>query len=160
LAVLIAGFAGAALLIAADLTTLVEIKVLTVVQDELSGRDQHSWAMALLGVAALPLAWGAGRRHARPAMLGLAIVGLVAALIALVGDLPDLDETGVIGERYEDAAAAPGPGFYLETAGAALLLLAGGGGLALLGGGGRRDADEVGDEPAQPLRPVEGHEGP
>jgi hypothetical protein len=162
LAVLIGGFAGAAMLVAADLTTLIEIRVLTVVQDELSGGDQHAYAMVVLGVAALPLAWGAARRGARPAMLGLALVGLAAALIALIGDLPDLDETGVIGERYEEAAASPGPGFYLETAGAALLLLVGGGALFLTGSGGRgrAGAHEVGDESREPLRPVERHEGP
>jgi len=132
LAVLGAGLTGAALLIAADLTTLVEIKVITVVKERLSGHDQHSWAMAVLGVAALPMAYGAGARRARPAMLALALIGLVAVAIALFGDLPDLDETGVIGERYEEAAARPGVGFYLETAGAALLLIAAGAGLMLL----------------------------
>ena len=155
IAVLIAGFAGGIMLIWADLSTLVEIHVVTVVQQELSGRDQHNWAVALLGVAALPLAWGAARRRARPAMLGLGLIGLVVALIALVGDLPDLNETGVVGERYEEAAAQAGAGFYLETAGAALLMLAGGGGLLLLtpredrsGRDRRPRPDEVGDEPA------------
>jgi hypothetical protein len=129
--VLAAGLAGAALLIAADLTTLVEIKVITVVKERLTGHDQHSWAMAILGVGAIPMAWGAARRQARPAMLGLILLGAVALLIALIGDLPDTRSTGVIGQRYEEAAARAGPGFYLEVGGALLLLVAGVGGLVL-----------------------------
>ena len=39
-------------------------------------------------------------------------------------DLPDVDEVGLIGELYEQAATSPKIGFYLETLGAALLLLA------------------------------------
>jgi peptidoglycan/LPS O-acetylase OafA/YrhL len=132
LAVLGLGLAGAALLVMADLSTLVEIEVVGVVQETLQGGDQHSWSMVVLGVAAVPLAFGAARGRSRPAMLGLALIGLVAAFIALVADLPDTRETGVYGERYEQASAAPGSGFYFETAGAALLLLAGGGGLVLL----------------------------
>jgi hypothetical protein len=54
-------------------------------------------------------------------------------LIALVGDLPDVHKTGVIGQLYDDARANPRLGYYLETLGGALLLLAGGG-LLLLGG--------------------------
>src|SRR4051794_8963366 len=127
------GLVGGALLIAADLSTLVQIKVITVVKEELSGHDQHSWAMALLGIVALPLAYGAARRRARPAMLGLIVLGLVALGIALFGDLPDTRSTGVIGQRYEEAAAEAGPGFYFETAGGVLLLVAGVGGLLLLG---------------------------
>lgn len=132
LALLTLAVVGAALLIAADFSTLVQIKVITVVKERLTGHDQHSWAMAVLGLAALPLAWGAARRHARPAMLGLVLIGVAALLIALIGDLPDTRETGVIGQRYEEAAAQAGAGFYLETGGALLLLVAGVGGLVLI----------------------------
>jgi hypothetical protein len=146
LGLLAAGLLGAGLLIAADLSTLVEIKVITVVKERLTGHDQHSWAMALLGLAALPMAWGAARRQARPAMLGLAVLGVVALLIALVRDLPDTRSTGVIGQRYEEAAAQAGPGFYEETAGAVLLLVAGVGGLLLLGSP-RKPATSPASEP-------------
>ena len=130
--VLAAGLLGAALLILADFSTLVEIKVITVTKERLTGHDQHSWAMVILGVAAIPMAFGAARRRARPAMLGLVLLGVVALLIALIGDLPDTRSTGVIGERYEEAAAQAGTGFFLETAGAVLLIVAGVGGLMLL----------------------------
>jgi hypothetical protein len=127
------GLVGGALLIAADLSTLVEIKVITVTKERLTGHGQHSWAMALLGLVSIFLAYGAARRRARPAMLGLIVLGLVALGIALFGDLPDTRSTGVIGQRYEEAAAQAGPGFYFETAGGVLLLVAGVGGLLLLG---------------------------
>src|SRR4051812_34437540 len=55
LALLALGLAGAAMLVAADLSTVVQIKVITVVKERLSGHGQHAWAVALLGVAALPL---------------------------------------------------------------------------------------------------------
>ena len=132
LGLLAAGLLGAILLIAADFSTLVEIKVITVVKESLSGHEQHSWAMALLGLVALPMAYGAARRRARPAMFGLIVLGVAALAIALFGDLPDTRSTGVIGERYEEAAAQAGTGFFLETAGAVLLIVAGVGGLMLL----------------------------
>ena len=141
LGLLALGVAGGLLLIAADFSTLVQIKVITVVKERLTGHDQHSWAMAILGVAALPMAWGAARRQARPAMLGLALIGVVALLIALIGDLPDTRETGVIGQRYEEAAAQAGAGFYLETGGALALLVAGVGGLMLLPANERTSSD-------------------
>ena len=126
------GVAAVALLVAADLSTLVQIKVVTVVKQRLSGHGQHSWAVALLGVAALPLVFGAVRGRSRPAMFAIIALGVVVLIIALAKDLPDTRSTGVIGERYDEASAAPGPGFYLETAGAVLLILTGVGGLLLL----------------------------
>jgi hypothetical protein len=59
-------------------------------------------------------------------MIALAVLGLVALVIVVVSDVPDLNETGFIGEVYEDAAAGPSAGFYLETLGGVLLLAAGG----------------------------------
>jgi hypothetical protein len=140
------GLLGGGLLIAADLSTLVQIKVITVVKERLSGHDQHSWAMAILGLASLPMVYGAARRQARPAMLGLVVLGVVALLIALFGDLPDTRSTGVIGQRYEEAAAQAGAGFYEETAGGVLLLVAGVGGLVLLGAP-RKPATRPASEP-------------
>jgi hypothetical protein len=126
------GIVAVGMLIAADLSTLVQIKVVTVVKERLSGHGQHAWAVALLGLGALPLVFGAVRGRSRPAMFALIALGAVVVIIALAKDLPDTRSTGVIGERYDEAAAAPGPGFYLETAGAALLILTGVGALLLL----------------------------
>src|SRR3954471_11388026 len=131
-AVLAGALAGAFLLIAADLSTLLQIKVLTVVEKKLSGHAQHDWAVALLGLVAIPLAVGAARRRARPALAGLVLIGAAVMFIALANDLGDTRSTGVYGERYDQAAAQAGPGFYLETLGAVLLIVTGVGGLVLL----------------------------
>jgi hypothetical protein len=124
-----AASAGVVCLVLATLTTVIEIKVGTTTR--LPGRDTHlsGWdrhGPALLIVAAFAAAMVAGAlRGARPAMIALAVLGLVALGIAVVGDVPDLNETGFIGEVYEDAAAGPSAGFYLETLGGVLLLASG-----------------------------------
>jgi hypothetical protein len=123
---------GAILLLVADFTTLFEIKVLTVTRESRSGGSHHSYAMVVLGLAALPMAYGA-TRGSRPAMAAMAGIGVIALLIALIGDLPDVNETGVIGRNFTDAEASPGIGFFMETLGATLLVVAGGGGLVLTG---------------------------
>src|SRR4051812_27869553 len=131
-AFLTVGLAAAFMLIAADLSTLLQIKVLTVVEKKLSGHAQHDWAVAFLGLVAIPLGIGAARRRARPALVGLVVVGAAVMAIALANDLGDTRSTGVYGERYDQAAAEAGPGFYLETLGAVVLIVTGVGGLILL----------------------------
>src|ERR1700759_5742945 len=74
-ALLVGGLAGAILLIAADLSTLVQIKVLTVRTKRLSGHAQHDWSFSFLGVVAIPLAIGAAGRRARPAPVARVVIG-------------------------------------------------------------------------------------
>ncbi|MEA2313286.1 MAG: hypothetical protein QOE28_3254 [Solirubrobacteraceae bacterium] len=122
---------GGVLLIAADLSTLYAVHVLTVVKGSVSGHSQHSYSLALVGLAALPMALAAAGRH-RPAMLALAVLGAVALLIAAIaGDFHDIRSSGLVGELYESASATPERGFYLETLGAVLLIAAGLGQLLL-----------------------------
>jgi len=125
----VAAAAGIVCLVLATFTTVIEIKVGTTARipgrdTELSGWDRHG--PALLIIAAFAAAMLAGTlRGARPAMIALAVLGLAALGIAVIGDVPDLNETGFIGEVYEDAAAGPSAGFYLETLGGVLLLAGG-----------------------------------
>jgi hypothetical protein len=56
----------------------------------------------------------------------------MAMFVVLAIDLPDVNDEGVIGQRYEQAEARPQIGFYLESAGAALAVV-GAVGLFLLG---------------------------
>jgi hypothetical protein len=130
-ALVAAAFAGAILLIVADLSTLIQIRVLTVTKDTISGGSHHAYALLILGIFALPMAYGATRGRSRPALAALAVIGLVALVIMLAVDLPDIHKTGVIGQRFTDASASPRIGFYLETVGAFLLLLSGSAGLFL-----------------------------
>ena len=139
IALAIAALAGAICLLAATFSTVIEITVGTTSKiadrdTELSGYDRHSVALIVIALFALVMTAGA-LRGARPAMVALAVAGVVVLLIALIGDLPDVHKTGVVGELYDNARANPKIGYYLETLGGALLLLAGGG-LLLLGGGG------------------------
>jgi hypothetical protein len=130
-----AAFLGAILLIVADLSTLYEVKAgakdPAAVVKTTSGHAQHSFALVVLGIAALAMAYGATRRGSRPAMAALLTVGVVALVIALVGDLPDATSSGAYGKNFADARAVRGSGFYLETLGAFLLLIAGSAGLFL-----------------------------
>jgi hypothetical protein len=129
-ALLAVAAAGVICLLLATFATVIEIKVGTTTKvpdhdTHLSGWDRHGPALVLIALFAAAMIAGA-LRGARPAMVALAVLGLVALLIAVIGDVPDLDETGFIGEVYEDAAAGPKAGFYLETLGAVLLLVSGG----------------------------------
>jgi hypothetical protein len=129
-ALLVAAAAGVICLLLATFATVIEIKVGTTTKvpghdTHLSGWDRHGPALALIALFAAAMIAGSVR-GARPAMAALAALGLVALLIAVVGDVPDLNATGFIGEVYEDAAAGPKAGFYLETLGGVLLLLSGG----------------------------------
>jgi hypothetical protein len=135
---------GVLCLVAATFATVIEIKVgaSTKVLDHdthLSGWDRHGPALLVIALFAALMVAGA-LRGARPATAALAALGLVALLIAVIGDVPDLDETGFMGQVYEDAAAGPGAGFYLETLGAMLLLACGGLMLAAGGAPSRRSA--------------------
>lgn len=140
-ALAVAGAAGVLLVVAATFATVIEITVagnanITADIDRTaSGWDRHNVALLLLAGFALVMLVGS-LRGGRPAMFALATCGLAVLLIAVIGDAPDLDKTGPIGELYEDARAEAGSGFYFETLGGALLLIAGVGLLVLGAGGG------------------------
>ena len=62
------------------------------------------------------------------------MLGLVSLLIALLGDLPDAQATGLVGSLatgLKIASASPSTGLYLETLGAVLLLITAAAGLLL-----------------------------
>jgi amino acid transporter len=119
------GAAGAVLLVVATFTTVIEVKVGNVTKDTLTGYDRHSVAFIIIAVFAAMMLVGA-LRGARPPMVAVAVSGIVAILITVIGDAPDIHETGAIGALYEQAVAGAGVGFYLETLGGVLLLLSGG----------------------------------
>jgi hypothetical protein len=126
------------LLVMAELSTIASIDVAgdscEVINDsspdlaercELSGWERHGGALLLLallaGGAALAAARGAG-----PAAGALLIAaGAIVLGIALIGDLPETNETGAIGLNFEGATASAGLGFYLELTGGVLCILAG-----------------------------------
>jgi hypothetical protein len=132
LAILAAALIGAVTLVVAEFLTLWEVVVITVVKDSATGGEHHLFALALIGVAAAVMAFGAIRGGSRPA--GWALLALALAAVFVIGavDLPDVNEEGFIGVAFEDARARPRAGFYAETIGGALLLLAAVANLVLL----------------------------
>lgn len=141
LAILGLGGGGGLLLILSDFLTLYHVDVVTASCSDLaspnlrsacstSGGGHHGYALAILGVIAIVMAWGAAMGASRPAGVALLAIGLASLVIVLAVDLPDIHKTGIVGDQFSQAKANPGAGFSLEIIGAALV--AGGGLLRLL----------------------------
>jgi len=135
-ALLAAGLAAAALMVATEFTTLRSVQVLTASCADLAdpelrsscvtkGGEEHSYALVLLGVVAALMAWGAFAGASRPAAVALAAIGVAVLAIALATDVPDAGSTGVLGERFEEAHAKAGPGLWMEIVGGALAFVSG-----------------------------------
>lgn len=135
LAVLLAGVTAGALLIAVEFTTFRSIRVITACDEiaapeqrdlcSITGGEQHSYALLLLGLLVVAFILAAVLVPSRPPAAGVAVVGVVVLLIALLADRPDVTATGLIGEAFSDAEARPGIGFWLEIAGGALAVATG-----------------------------------
>jgi hypothetical protein len=127
------GGVGGVLMIASDLMTLY---VVTASCSDLAdpkladackttGGEHHGYALLILGVIVLLMTWGAAVGGSRPAGVALLVLGLAGLAIALGVDLPDVHKTGVIGQRFAEAEAKPGLGFYFEIVGSGLVVAAG-----------------------------------
>ncbi len=116
---------GALLLIVAEFMTLYEIRAVTAVPagGTKSVGGHHAYALLIVGVVLVPMAFGAVRGGSRPAAIAVLVLALVAAGIVAFVDLPDLNETGLIGRTYDEAQARPRAGFFVESQGATLLLV-------------------------------------
>ena len=117
--------AGALLLIVAEFVAVREIHAVTVIPPggTSTGGDLHSYALGIIGLAMLPMSYGAVVRGARPAAVALIVLSLAALVVVLFIDRPVLDDTGLIGRTYDLAEARPATGFYLESLGAVLALV-------------------------------------
>jgi len=91
-----------------------------------TGGEQHSYALVLLALLAAGMAVGATLARSPAAAAALLVVGLVVLGITLIGDLPDTSREGAIGERFTQAEALAGAGFFYELAAGLLTTLAGG----------------------------------
>ena len=136
-AIVACGLAGALLLAASEFADLYSIHTSTsrAAIQSLTGGSHNSYALLPIAVLALLLAYGAARDRSRVAMLALGALGVLALLIALVGDLPDAQASGLLlrSGHYETASSSPSAGLYFETLGAVMLMIASGVGF-LLGG--------------------------
>jgi hypothetical protein len=133
IALLVLPLAGAGLLLAAELSTLYDVRVVTAVPEggSFSAGAHHGYALGLIAAGIALMALGAVLGGSRPAAVALLALAAAALAIVLAVDLPDVHETGLIGRTYDAARAEPRAGLYLELAGgcaalvgAALILLA------------------------------------
>jgi hypothetical protein len=129
---------GALLLVVAEFTTLYTQQIATASSPPVSVNTgpHNSYALIPIAVLALLLGLSVLRVGSRPALLAIGIAGLVALLIALLGDLPDSHASGLIGGpsgQFVSARTTPSTGMYLETAGAIVLIATCGLGFMLLG---------------------------
>jgi hypothetical protein len=137
-AVLAGGLFGALLLLAAEFTTLFEIRTAassTAVRSVGTG-SHHAFALVPIALLVILLAYAVRSAGSRPALLAIGLMGLIALLIALLGDLPDAHATGLVGSastHYVAASSTPSAGLYLETLGAVVLLITTACGLLLIG---------------------------
>jgi hypothetical protein len=98
----------------------------------ISSSDQHGYAMLVLAVFALLLivvTMAARDEQLRQvAAMAVAICGLIALLIFLIGDLPDVNKIGTLDDprqSFIDAEAKPVAGFWLELIGSLVLTVCG-----------------------------------
>lgn len=137
--VIIAGaLLGALLLLVAEFTSLYQIHVATssTPVESVSGGSNNSYALVPIALMAGVLGIGIFRTGSRPALLAVGIVGVVALLIALLGDLPDAEATGLVGSpttHYINASSTPSAGLYMETLGSVVLIATCGLGFMMLG---------------------------
>ena len=126
-AALIGALAGALLLIISEFTSLYQVHTAaSPLPVKIVGTGSNdTYALIPLGLLAAVLGYAVFRSGSRPALLALGIVGLVALLIALLGDLPDAQATGLVGTpttQFLNASSTPSAGLYLETLGAVVLI--------------------------------------
>ncbi len=94
--------------------------------------DQHGYATLVLAIFALILIVvmiaARGQPLAQIAAVAVAVCGLVALLIFLIGDLPDVNKIGTLDDprqSFIDAEAKPVAGFWLELVGSLVLTVCG-----------------------------------
>ncbi len=126
-ALALCGLGGIAGLVVATLSPVQRIEVAGRIRPafDRTGWDVHGPALVLVAGVALVLLVLAVR-GSRAAALGLAVCGLVAIGIAVLGDLPDIGDSGLVGERLVEGTVRAGIGAFAEVLGGVLLLLAGG----------------------------------
>jgi hypothetical protein len=135
-ALLIGGLAGSVLLVVAEFTTLFTIHTSSshaAIKTVQTG-SHHSYALLPIAIATVVLTLEVWRHGSRLALLATGVLGVVALLIALLGDLPDAHATGLVGSLatgLKVASASPSAGLYLETLGGVVLLITAAAGLLL-----------------------------
>src|SRR3954469_22102507 len=121
-------------LIVAEFLTFAEVRVITAVPPggTRTGGAHHGYALAVIGVAMLPLAFGALRAGSRPAAIGLVVLSAAALAIVVAVDWRATDDSGALAQVYELARAHAREGLWLELGAACGALVASAATLALV----------------------------
>jgi hypothetical protein len=89
--------------------------------------ERHNYAMLVLALFALVSLVAAVTTGSQIASFAVAAAGVVALLIFLIGDLPDVNKIGALEDpEFVDAKAEPQQGFWLALTGSLLLAVCGG----------------------------------
>jgi hypothetical protein len=103
-----------------------EVRVITAVPPggTRTGGAHHGYALAVIGVALVPLAFGALPGGSRPTAVGLVVLSGVALAIVVAVDWPATNDSGALARVYELARAHARAGFWLELGAACVALVA------------------------------------
>jgi hypothetical protein len=137
-AIFAGGLLGALFLLVSEFTTLFTIRssASTAAIRSVGTGAHHTYALIPIAVLVALLAYGVWTAGSRPALLAIGVLGVIALLIALLGDLPDAHASGLIGSpasHFTNASSSPSVGLYTETLGAVILLITSVCGFLLLG---------------------------
>jgi hypothetical protein len=129
------GLASAIVLVVAELSNLRHTTVITASCHDLAGPDaskcsatagqHHSYALLLVALVTLAMAWGAAVGRARAAAVALIALGAAVIVIALAVDRPVTRKVGVLAEDFSGAKEEAGPAITLELIAAGLAIGAG-----------------------------------
>jgi hypothetical protein len=153
------GLLGAALLLVAEFLPLFQVhsSARAAVVTTTSTGSHHAYALVPIAALAVALAFSVWRSRSRFALVATGVLGLVALGIALLGDLPDAQASGLIrtaAGTFTEASSSVSTGLYVETLGAIVLLITAGAGLLLLGAPLRPPRPAGGTAPASGKRPA------
>jgi hypothetical protein len=116
--------AGGTLLVIADFLDLFRIESRGLVVEGKTGGESHAYAMLVIGVAVIGAALAARTTEQWPPAAGVALLGVVALIVALAGDLPDATREDLLpAARF--GKADPAVGFWVELVAAALATASG-----------------------------------
>lgn len=117
---------------------------------EVSGGDRHGFSNVILAFAAITVMVIAIATGSQPAAYAVAALGVVALLLFLVVDLPDVGQRGNLRDPLRDLATAeavPQNGFWMQAIGAVALAVGGGLFAAVYAGRWSEDAESGATSP-------------
>ena len=113
------GLLGALLLLVAEFTALFSVHAAGLTLRTVGTGSHHGYALVPVALLAGLLAFVVARIGSRTALAAIGALGLITLGIALLGDLPDAQATGLVfrGGHYVSAGSQASVGLYMETLG-------------------------------------------